>query len=681
MHFPTRCTSLTAVIVLAIGNQVVGGIVIQPPGGDVVTWTDGAMNNDWHDGANWNVHVPENGDAVIIDDGHHNVWLTENSAQIRSLYVGSGIALYNFHNKLSVRNNADDATTTITGDSSGIVVSDIGGSQQDFNTDYLVINNGAYLRMDGGKAHADRDVDVNGTSKIRGHGVLEVGGGGLYALSFSSSSELRPQNGNLRINMTGDGGIFLGHAYIDVTDGDSDLIIDGDLQGDIGDTLRIGAGNRVDFESQWDLSGQLQFVSGGGEIVGGAGEISGDVSVSSGGVASINSVLNYTAASEATVSSFGTLELGRVSAAAGHVTTLNTASTLRIGIPAAGSQSISWDGHIDANSANFEVNGGAGGQTGIFVLDGSMEVGGSQFWGPTDLQGSAAFYQNGVMDVTGPGGRVHSGIRFQNGSDTTVFSGAELAVHGLTRVDAGAAFNGAGDLVVEQSALLFGEDNAVVDVDVVNHGNVSVGMIFDSSSHLEFADDYVQTTGGTLAIDLAGTLTSQYDRLIVGNDATVAGTLAVSLAGGFEPMLGDDFLVLATGDGLTGTFSTASLPGLDDGLAWEMDYSPFSLTLSVIEDPSNADIDGSGLVTGPDFLAIQSGYGKKNPAAGDATGDGFVTGADFDRWEEEYGSSPAGAAAALGAVPEPTTLMLLAVGMVGLANQHRRKQTQSAALH
>ncbi len=666
---PVRTLANVTMLLLGVVacNFAQGGIIIIPPGGDVVTWTDGALNGNWEDSGNWNVHVPENGDAVIINDSAYNVVLHENSADLRSLYVSNGIALYNFYNRLRVRNDDDDATTTITGNGSGIVVSDFGGSLQGYNTDYLVINNGAYLRMDGGKAHADREVDVNGTSEIRGYGVLEVGGGGAFALSFASNTELRPQNGNLRINMTGGGGISLGHAYIDVTDDDSDLIFDGELTGAIDDTLRIGAGNRVDFEGDWEVDGLLNFTTGGGEIVGGRGEMDGQLQVNAFVSAEINTRLDFNAASETTLNAYSTMEInGRVSSAAGHVTDLQSASLLRINMPATFGKGILlpqfliWNGHINATGANLEVNL-PGGQVGAFILNGSMDVSGNGVFGPTDIGGTAPFWQSGTMLVMGAGGRIDgAGMQFRNSSLTTINFGSQLDVQSFVRVNEGAAIHGSGDIVIAKSGRLWGEDDAVVNVDVVNHGEVRVGVLSNTPSHVEFADRFVQSETGTLDIDLAGIFTSQYDRLIVGNGATLDGTLDVSLVGGYEPSLGDDFLVLTTGDGLTGTFASAILPDLNEGLAWDLDYSPFALTLSVVDAPLSADVDLDGDVDGLDFLMIQ----RTDPSL-------------IPLWESQYGSSSVGAAAAaFSAVPEPETLTLaVLLGTVGLVSGARRRNS------
>ena len=163
-------------------------------------------------------------------------------------------------------------------------------------------------------------------------------------------------------------------------------------------------------------------------------------------------------------------------------------------------------------------------------------------------------------------------------------------------------------------------------------------------------------------IDLAGDLTTFYDRLTVGNDASIDGTLQVTLRDGFEPELGDDFLVLDTNDGLDGTFANALLPDLNDGLMWNMDYSPFALTLSVVED--TVDANGDGFHNGADFLALQQGYGLPAPAPGDITGDGLVTGDDFEKWQAAYGSAVPGPIAGLQAVPEPAALTMLLAALV-----------------
>lgn len=94
----------------------------------------------------------------------------------------------------------------------------------------------------------------------------------------------------------------------------------------------------------------------------------------------------------------------------------------------------------------------------------------------------------------------------------------------------------------------------------------------------------------------------------------------------------------------------------------------------VVED---ADFDADTDVDGTDFLAWQRGNGINDGTAllsdGDANGDGNVDATDLAVWDGQYGT---GAVQALstGAVPEPTSLLIVAMGLVSLAGARFRSR-------
>jgi uncharacterized repeat protein (TIGR01451 family) len=92
---------------------------------------------------------------------------------------------------------------------------------------------------------------------------------------------------------------------------------------------------------------------------------------------------------------------------------------------------------------------------------------------------------------------------------------------------------------------------------VANHATVSPG---NSPGTLTISGDYVQSSGGTLEIQLGGT--TQYDRLLVGGSVTLDGTLDVTTTNGFTPAAGNAFQIMTFGsrvgqfavmNGLTGS--------------------------------------------------------------------------------------------------------------------------------
>jgi len=84
------------------------------------------------------------------------------------------------------------------------------------------------------------------------------------------------------------------------------------------------------------------------------------------------------------------------------------------------------------------------------------------------------------------------------------------------------------------------------------------GTIMPGSSpgDLTINGDYTQGSAGILALELGGTTPgAQYDQLVVNGNATLGGTLQVSLVNSFLPATNDTFNVVQTSGTLTGTFS------------------------------------------------------------------------------------------------------------------------------
>jgi len=86
----------------------------------------------------------------------------------------------------------------------------------------------------------------------------------------------------------------------------------------------------------------------------------------------------------------------------------------------------------------------------------------------------------------------------------------------------------------------------------------------------------------------------------------------------------------------------------------------------------DGDYNEDGIVDGHDFLVWQREFGNNvAPGSGaDGSGNGVVDGADLTIWEENFGAIPA---AAIMAVPEPSTVVLIAMGTLCL-NLRRRTE-------
>lgn len=166
--------------------------------------------------------------------------------------------------------------------------------------------------------------------------------------------------------------------------------------------------------------------------------------------------------------------------------------------------------------------------------------------------------QSSVL-VTGAGsqwnnsGNLYVGGNFSH-VDSTQFGGqASLTVRdgGLVRSQ------GDTGIFIFQQSILTGNGGIVMGNTIENRGVVSPG---DSAGTMTIAGNFFQNDTGTLLIELGGlTQGTEYDHLIVTNQAFLGGTLAVSLIDGFQLGHNQVFDILTSGNVLSGQFM-----GLDD---------------------------------------------------------------------------------------------------------------------
>ena len=135
------------------------------------------------------------------------------------------------------------------------------------------------------------------------------------------------------------------------------------------------------------------------------------------------------------------------------------------------------------------------------------------------------------------------------------------------------------------------------------------------------------------------------------SDTTIANGASISLGNGF------DFNKLgAQGDLTFGFHETGTNTFLTTGTV------EYSSEIPVLD----ADFDDDNDVDGQDFLAWQQGFGTSGAtnAQGDANGDGNVNAQDLTAWQALYGASAA--TSAVTTVPEPSTVSLFGLALLGL---------------
>lgn len=343
-----------------------------------------------------------------------------------------------------------------------------------------------------------------------------------------------------------------------------------------------------------------------------------------------------------------------------------------------------WDGaantgQLIAGTGNLEVRDNA-----VFLFRGTVDVGSGrqvfangfelEFEPTSTLSLTGGTYRS--TNATDIGGTVTTGAGtstlqitgntvFENGSNTTLIGDLRLD-NAATRIDGGATFSGAGALVNVAGRTLTLADGADVDVLLQNDGELVLGTSAGQTQGLEFS----QSASGAWNVELGGTGLNDNDRMTLTGLASLAGSLNLSLIGGYVPNLLDPELTILSASNVSGTFASVTQPlGMPAGLAFSVVYSnPGNVQLVVV--PSLlGDYNNNGTVDAADYVLWRKGGPLQNdPTPG-------VQPADYDFWKAHFGRT-AGSGSGAGinvAVPEPSTFVLL-LGVLALPAVVRRRR-------
>ncbi|TWU20781.1 putative lipoprotein [Bythopirellula polymerisocia] len=283
--------------------------------------------------------------------------------------------------------------------------------------------------------------------------------------------------------------------------------------------------------------------------------------------------------------------------------------------------------------------------------------------------------------LTLSGGQVHFTQDFTNNATGLVIGNGTLRGDGETSNDGNMAFsataNVIGDVVNNASGTIISAGGATTFYDdVVNNGEIrtytnSFTVYFGSYSGsgdtgsgtvimegdlkpgsspgiMSFGGDLEFGPAATLEIELGGLLAGDdFDHITVADDITLNGLLDVSIINGFTHSAGDTFEII-TAASVLDTFDTVSLPPLPGDLHWFVNYGATSVELVTT---FAGDFDFDGDVDGRDFLVWQ-----QSPAVGSLTD-----------WQSNYGATTGTLGATSAAVPEPSSLLLMALLLVTLS--------------
>ncbi len=205
-------------------------------------------------------------------------------------------------------------------------------------------------------------------------------------------------------------------------------------------------------------------------------------------------------------------------------------------------------------SSSFTLSGGTLSGPGIVSVSGPSS---SLAWSGGAMAGSGTFFL-GANRTGNLNGALTLDRLFQNDGLLTL-SGATIT--GTGSITNSGTLTGAGTLNLTSLNLNGGNltGNLLITANVSNQGGtVTPGA---SPGALTINGNYVQSPGGTLVVEIGGTTGgSQYDQLIVNGNATLGGTLSVTLINGFVPTGGETFTVVQSSGAVSGTFASTNFP-------------------------------------------------------------------------------------------------------------------------
>jgi len=198
---------------------------------------------------------------------------------------------------------------------------------------------------------------------------------------------------------------------------------------------------------------------------------------------------------------------------------------------------------------------------------------------PATVNNAGTFINAGSAGVTtfAPGVSVVNTGSVQVQTGVLAFNGGFAQNGGNTQLLGGGISLNAGSLQVLAGTL---GGSGVINGSGLMAGTLAAGL---SPGALEFTANYEQTGDGVFNVEIGGVVPGvEYDVLVVGGQATLAGTINVSLIHGFSPQSGDSFEIMTFGSRAGGF---ANYTGLDVGGGVQLvpSFSATGLTLTAVQ--------------------------------------------------------------------------------------------------
>ena len=518
----------------------------------------GALN-DLGDGLNWNTGiVPISGlDDILLDFSGQTLFLSGGIVSINTLDLTVGTTLNLSGGTLDIASNS-----TLNGDVN-LSAGTLTGAGN-------IILNGAFNWTGGSIAGAGL-LTTAGVTTITSAGTLtttrdwnNTGTVNWDTGSFTLMGSTFTNNGNFNANA---------NAILDLVFGSA--LFDNQSNLNINSSTILGDSGSGDFNNSGTITMSPASIL---TISVDAATDTGSWNLGSGGIELAGGTYDINAGFSNPLATAGLILINGSSVAFNVPVTLSSAITLNL---ISGGLDSSADMIVDGSF--LWSDGGLSG-TGLFTTNGVSTISGAAtfflaknwtnnaavFWVDGNLiLDNATFTNNGLFSADATNALTQIGTsEFSNAPTGQFFVNTNTSISLSNFSQLGTLTLNGGDLTIPSlvsSGTLNGSGTIIGDV--TNSGILSPGIGFESIGAITIQGNFDQTVGGTLEIELNGTVAGvDHDLLTVGGigvSATLGGDLLLTQFGGYTPTANDNFQFITVGGSgptFTGTFANEFLP-------------------------------------------------------------------------------------------------------------------------